>query len=113
MEKLRTLIIFILFASASILAFSADSNSNEIQPACLKPAPLEGQYYPEAPGYFVSLKDTFNTASETERLAKTYGFKYNPPFVTVLAGNVSPEVIAKLRCEPAVKRIDRDIPTHI
>jgi hypothetical protein len=78
-------------------------------PACLAPAPLDGQEDPSiGPQYLVSLRAGTDAITEARRLGLKLGFipegasnVLNPAF----AARLGPEALARLRCEASVKLV--------
>ena len=82
-----------------------------VPPPCLVPAPLLGQFDPLVPGYIVDLKDGVDAAAETARLGTKYGFVPTYVYTAVLGGfaaDLTPTVVAGLRCERTVNRVAFD-----
>lgn len=98
----------------AMIAVASDDDSKEIQPSCSEPARLNGKYDPAAPGYIVMLKNATDTKMEMARLAARFGFKVKVPLeaISSFSAEMSPEVVAKLRCEPTIKSIDRNLSVH-
>jgi hypothetical protein len=113
-SKIRALIIYFLAVSVSPVFAATNSDLEVVRPSCSEPAPLEGNYDPQAPGYIVMLKKTAEATSEMEVLSKRYSFKIDYPFESIssFSAKFSPDVVAKLRCEPTVKIIERNRSTH-
>jgi hypothetical protein len=88
-----------------------------VAPACQLPAPLEGKWSDQAPGYIVMLTDEKeNTSVVAERLARKYGFTVEGSFRHSRMFTVSrfaPDVLAKLRCDPSIKLVEFNAPTHL
>ncbi|MBI4595991.1 MAG: beta-propeller domain-containing protein [Candidatus Tectomicrobia bacterium] len=84
--------------------------SPPLQPACEDPAPLVGQPDPRAPSYIVGFHSTVDGEAETARLAAKYGFQPRSVFTSIggFGAELSREVVAELRCEPAVAYIEYD-----
>ena len=86
-----------------------------LEPACSNPAPLKGEYEPEAPGYIFTLTGGVDNRTPEEvralvrELADTCDFEPASVYENVLGGffveELPPEVLAALRCEPIIERI--------
>jgi hypothetical protein len=90
-------------------AHASGDRSAEIAPPCTNPAPLNGRYDPEAPGYIVVYKAGTDERAETDRLARQYGFVprhvYDSTFLEGFAADLTSETVAALRCEPVLDYI--------
>jgi hypothetical protein len=112
---MRGLIVFSLIVSASMLFAATNPDSETIHLSCAAPAPLEGKYDPAALGYIVMFKNVPDATAEIVRLASLYAFKVDNFLETIFAfsAKLSPEVVAKLRCDPSVKMIERNLSVHV
>jgi hypothetical protein len=75
-----------------------------LAPACGSPAPLLGDYQGLAT-YFVTLTPGTSAAEQAPLLAAKYGFTVEYTFTsspTIFSAILSPEVLARLRCDPLV-----------
>lgn len=94
------------------LSIEQDSfGSPPLLPACEDPAPLVGHPDPRAPSYIVGFHSTVEDGeAETARLASIYGFQPRHVFTSIggFSAELSREVVAALRCEPAVAYIQYD-----
>jgi hypothetical protein len=97
------------------MLFGSTNDSETVNPSCEKPAPLEGKYDPAAPGYIVMFNKVPDATAETVRLASFYGFKIDNFLQTIYAfsAKLSPQVVAKLRCDPSIKMIERNLSVHV
>ena len=86
-------------------------------PSCLSPAPLEGKWYDETPGYIVLLVDAEeNAAVIAARLGEKYGFAVESTMRRLrmfAVARFDPAALARLRCDPSVKLIAFNEPTRI
>jgi hypothetical protein len=87
-----------------------------VAPACQAPAPLEGKWSDQAPGYIVMLIDEQeSTSAVATRLSRKYGFTVEGSFRHSRMFTVSrfdPNALAKLRCDPSVKLVEFNAPTQ-
>lgn len=113
-SPMRGLMVFSLLAATPML-FGATNDSEAVKPSCENPAPLEGKYDSAAPGYIVMFKKVPDPTAETVRLASLYGFKIDTFLQTIYAfsAKLSPGVVAKLRCDPSIKMIERNLSVHV
>ena len=93
--------------------------SRVVEPACDDPAPLEGSYDPDAPGYIVVFEPSVAAAdarATAEALAAEYGFTVDRVYESALVGfftpDATPEMVAGLRCEPQVRRVEHNAPVQ-
>lgn len=87
-----------------------------VTPPCPTPAPLGGWGHPAHPSYIVVFHEGVAPRAETERLSQVYGFVPRSVYERALLGfaaTLTPEVVARLRCEPTVKYIDHDRPQFV
>jgi hypothetical protein len=78
--------------------------------ACDSPAPLQGHFDPQAPGFFVSFRDDVIASDETARLERVHGFVAeqtwaSPPGFFAELPDVTVQI---LRCEPSVGAIEHN-----
>lgn len=85
-----------------------------VEPSCDDPSPLEGEPEPAAPGFIVIFKDKEKGRSRSPEevqvtvsdLADEYDFEPASIYSHALEGfaveEISPEALARIRCEPAV-----------
>jgi hypothetical protein len=96
----------------TILVAIACRGATDLRAApCTAPAPLFGQADPRAPAFIVVYHDTVDATAETARLAALYSFRPTAVWATGLRGFVaplSPQALASLRCEPAVRYVDHE-----
>jgi hypothetical protein len=88
---------------------------NALQPPCVLPAPLVGEFDPQAPHFIVIYRDGVDSQKETDRLAQLYGFE--PRFVYQYAiqgfsAELEPSVLASVRCEVTVDYVAYDGSVH-
>lgn len=82
-----------------------------LPPPCRQPAPLDGTYTPAAPGYLVMFRPGTDATQEVQRLTARYDFAADAVWTSVggfLSSDLTPSVVARLRCEAAVLLISRD-----
>ena len=82
-----------------------------VRPPCANPAPLLGQFDPQAPRYIVVYRDGVDAGVETDRLAMKYEFQPNFVYTHALGGfsaELTPPVVADLRCEGTVNYMEFD-----
>lgn len=87
-----------------------------VAPSCSDPAPLEGEYHPEAPGYVVQLRGEADAEATAAALAEKYGFTVDHVYDAALVGfstpDATPEMVAGLRCEEVVTRVEHNAPVQ-
>jgi hypothetical protein len=87
-----------------------------VAPACQLPAPLQGKWSDQAPGYIVMLTDEKEgTSVVAARLGRKYGFTVEGSFRHSRMFTVSrfdPGALAKLRCDPSVKLVEFNAPVR-
>ena len=91
----------------------ADTSSyRDIRPVCKAPAVLNGKFDPSAPGLFIQLQPTDDVESVTNEMMVRLGVQPRPLFAAdsliITAGPMTPEAVAALRCDPAVKSVTHD-----
>jgi|SRR5262245_55371624 len=80
-----------------------------VQPVCENPAPLLGQFDPEAPRYIVVYRDSVDPETETTRLSIKYRFQPRFVYTHALGGfsaELTPPVVAAVRCETTVDYVE-------
>jgi len=94
-----------------LCAAAAPQKPEVLTPACKNPAPLQGQWNPDAAGYFAIFKDGVDGPKTTDLLMKKHGFTVEGDlsltgmfFVKAL----TPKQIAALRCEPQIRLIEHN-----
>ena len=96
----------------SISGCAVTASYRDIRPACRAPAPLGGKYDPQVPDFWVELRPAADLASVANDLVSRYGIHPRSPLPggdTVLTvGEMSPETVAALRCDPAVASVNHD-----
>ena len=84
----------------------------DVKPACADPAPLTGAFDARAPGYIVVLNDGSAVDATTDRLAASYHFTTRFRYYSALHGfatlDATPEAIAALRCDAAVRSVEHN-----
>jgi hypothetical protein len=79
---------------------------------CEAPALLEGKVESRAPGFLIQLWPAADVASVASDLAIRYGFQLRPVFsvgsTIVTAGPMTPQAVAALRCDSAVRTVSHD-----
>jgi hypothetical protein len=87
-----------------------------VAPACQLPAPLEGKWSDQAPGYIVMLTDEKESTSVVAaRLGRKYGFTVEGSFRHSRMFTVSrfaPDALARLRCDSSVKLVEFNAPVQ-
>ncbi len=81
-----------------------------LQPACVSPAPITFAANP-APGWIVVLDFSVDATKRVPELAAKYGFTPRFTYTTALkgfAGELTPQQIAGIRCEPDVDYVEQD-----
>jgi hypothetical protein len=76
-----------------------------LQPSCSSPAPVLGQFDPDAPGFIVVFEHGVDAAQETPRLASQYRFTPRFIYTHALQGfsaQFTPSALAAVRCESSV-----------
>lgn len=77
---------------------------------CESPAPLQGHFDAQAPGFIVSFRDDVIASKETARLEDVHGFAAErtwaspPGFFAMLPD----ETVQVLRCEPSVGAVEHN-----
>lgn len=88
-----------------------------LTPACERPAPLDGKWYPKTPGYIVTfVRDVDDARALAYELAAKHGFKLDSIYGAVKgfsALELSPGALAGLRCEPKIGGVSFNEPTRI
>jgi hypothetical protein len=99
---------------AGVSGCATSSAYRDIRPSCQAPAPLVGKFDPRAPDFSVELRPGVDVTSVVDDLAKRYeGFHPRNACpcgtsVAVATGEMTPETVAALRCDPAVARVSHD-----
>ena len=96
------------------LSGCADTQSyRDIRPVCKAPAKLQGHFDARAPGFVIELEPTVEAASVASDLAIRYGFPlrslYPGDILIVTTGPMTPQTVAALRCDPAVKTMSHEV----
>ena len=85
----------------------------DIRPSCKAPATLQGQFDSRAPGFVIELRPTADAASVANDLALRYAFPLRPLYpadsLIVTTSSMTPQTVAELRCDPAVKTISHEV----
>ena len=84
---------------------SPDAPFQLLQPSCLSPAPVLGQFDRRAPGFIVVFDSGVDTSAEAQRLGGLYGFTPRHVFAHALQGfsaELTPATLAAIRCETSV-----------
>ena len=101
----------------SICMAACASAPDILTPPCSSPAMLDGRYHQRTPGYLISVQDNVtNVESLAQELAAKHGFKPDSimsTFRIFSIKKITPEALAALRCEPTIRAISFDEPTHI
>jgi hypothetical protein len=97
-----------MFAALSMCACA--SNPAVLDPPCDRPSVLEGEQDRGVRGFIVTLRDDGKLAPGmiAYDLGRKYGFTPQDVFRSLHAFSVSelsPQVLARLRCEPSVDRV--------
>jgi hypothetical protein len=115
-HALRASAVVWLLGALTLFGISgcADSRSHrDISPLCTAPAKLEGHFDARAPGLVIELRPTAEAASVASDLAIRYGFPLRPLYsgdsLIVTTGSMTPQTVAALRCDPAVKTVGHDV----
>ncbi len=102
---------------AAVLLTGCASAPPVLEPHCADPAPVEGTYHRSTPGYLVTLADD---VEDPETIAHELGGKLGFRPESILATmkiftvrTLTPDSLAALRCEPAIRRITFDEPIHL
>jgi hypothetical protein len=101
------------FATAIWLCLSGCTDeSAAMDSSCRDPAPVMGQFAPEAPGYIVMFHDGIDTASEAARLASVYAITLRSVYTIIPAffATFDDDVLERLRCESSVQYIEHNEP---
>lgn len=107
---MRQFSLFALLVSLSACTNSL-SPSAVVPPQCLAPAALSGTYDPRAPSYAVLFRNGVNVSEEAQRLARRYGFTLNFVWNNLrgFSAEMTPHVVAQLRCERTVTLVEFDV----
>ena len=84
---------------------SPDALFELLQPSCFSPAPVLGQFDPQAPGFIVVFDSGVDASAEAPRLGGLYGFTPQYVFTHALQGfsaQLTPATLAAIRCETSV-----------
>lgn len=84
---------------------SPDSPFALLQPSCLSPAPVLGQFDSRAPGFIVVFDSGVDASAEASRLEGLYGFTSRYVYTHALQGfsaELTPATLAAIRCEASV-----------
>ena len=84
---------------------SPDAPFALLQPSCLSPAPVLGQFDPRAPGFIVVFDSGVDASAEAPRLGALYGFTSRHVYTHALQGfsaELTPPILAAIRCETSV-----------
>jgi hypothetical protein len=90
---------------------SCRSTSFDVKPVCATPVPLAGRYDHRAPGYGIGLKGPIQNFWPTlSRWEGAYHIQVTNSWreANMLQAIVSPQDVARLRCEPEVKWIEHN-----
>ncbi len=114
--KLKSIELGALFAGGIFVA-GCMTTPDVLAPPCNSPAVLDGKFHPGTPGYLISVQDSVtNVESLVQELASKHAFKPGSIMSSVGIFSVktlTPQSLAALRCEPAIRGISFDEPTHI
>lgn len=83
------------------------------EPRCPRPAPLQGKAVRGAATYIVVFRNGTDARAATERLAARYHFAAKHVYTSALLGfaaELKPEALAGVRCDRAVRYVERDAP---
>jgi len=84
---------------------SPDAPFALLQPSCVSPAPVLGQFDPRAPAIIVVFDSDVDASAEAARLGGLYGFTSRFVFTHALQGfsaELTPATLAAIRCETSV-----------
>jgi len=85
-----------------------------VEPACANPAPLDGEYHAETPGYLVFFRDGVDAQVTAHALEVKYGFTLDAVLDVAVLGftteDATPVAVAGLRCEPTVRLVEHNQP---
>jgi hypothetical protein len=77
-----------------------------LKPPCQNPAKLEGHWDRRAPGYIVSLKPGPDFRTSADAFIERHGLHARGTSERSFSvGDIDPEMLATLRCEPFVKAV--------
>jgi hypothetical protein len=83
----------------------------DVTPACAKPAPLLGKYDRRAPGYEISINgsvaDYWSTLARWDREYSML-VESRQVLFKLIQVTPTPDEVARLRCDPAVKSIEHN-----
>jgi hypothetical protein len=97
-----------------IAAFSTPTEATE--PPCDHPIPVSGEWDDKAPGYIVAYtSDVEDPKAKTLELSRRLGFKVGGQFNfgAFFTPALSPESLARLRCEPRIRYIEHNVRTRL
>lgn len=98
-----------LMVSITALVTVGCSSDAQEGPFCDMPAPLHGQFDPDAPGYIVTFNQGVNIGEEVERLSAEYPIEVHAVYERVLRGfaaSMSDETMQQLRCERSIAAVE-------
>jgi hypothetical protein len=119
MRSSRTIAVVPFLAPFLALAFAGCESTVEPrfsmslgpQVSCARPAPLQGQRDPRAPGYIVVFRDGTPARQTAAALGEKYGFKPSQVYEHALSGFaavLTDAALAGIRCEAAVQYVEHD-----
>lgn len=111
MKTAVVLLVAVLTISCQDATAPESSTFELLQPPCMMPAPVLGQFDPRVPGFIVLFERGVDAAQETPRLASLYGFTPRFIYTHALQGfsaELTPRALAALRCEPSVHYAEFD-----
>ncbi len=102
-------ILVLACGQSMVCAAAAPQKPEVLAPACKNPAPLQGEWSPNAAGYFAIFKDGVDGPKATVSLVKKHGFAVEGDLSMAgmfLVRVLTPRQMAALRCEPQIRLIE-------
>jgi hypothetical protein len=102
--------IVLLIGLPLLLLIGCGTQESKPTALCENPAPVLGEYDPNAPAYMVLFNDGIDAETEANRLADLYGFQLKSVWSSIsgFVAEFSTVVLEHLRCEPSIKNITHD-----
>jgi hypothetical protein len=101
--------IVLLIGLSLLLLIGCGTEESKPTALCENPAPVLGEFDPNAPAYAVQFNDGIDAETEANRLATLYGFQIK--FFLMggfFVAEFSTDALEHLRCEPSIKNITHD-----
>ena len=106
-----------LKAAVLLLIATFSTTAEAVEPSCVHPVPVHGEWDDKAPGYIVAYtSDVADPNAKTLELSRRLGFKVGEQFKSIRAfftPALSAESLARLRCEPGIRYIEHNAVTRL